>query len=337
MATTATESQGKTSFVKEFLHDNPQANTKAVNEAWQAAGFDGTISPTLVNKTRVKLTGNLRGNSKTAAKEESAPRMPKTAPATLGKTGFVKEFLHDNPQANTKAVNEAWATAGMKGTISHPIISQVRKQLGLTGNLRGKTRNAAKEKAASNMPGTATVTPVKTSFVNKTRAKMNLTGNLGGNSKTAAKEKSAPRLPKTATATPGKTSFLKEFLHDNPQGNVKAVNEAWKAAGFDGTISTALVYKARASLGLTGNLSGKTKKTKGKATSTGKKLGRPRNTAMVNLQPRGRKSARTLALTELEADIDRLIFKVMGVGDLTEIEDSLRQARRLLYVIANGR
>ncbi len=298
--------------------------------------------------------------------------MATTAIESQGKTSFVKEFLQDNPQANAKAVNKAWTAAGMKGTISHPIISQVRKQLGLTGNLPGKTRNAAKEKAASNTPGTATSTPGKTSFVkdflntnpqgntkaineawqaagfegtisptlvNKTRVKMNLTGSLRGNSKTAAKGKSAPRLPKTATATPGKTSFLKEFLHDNPQGNVKAVNEAWQAAGFDGTISTALVYKVRASLGLTGNLSGKTKKSKAKATSTGKKLGRPRKEPMASVtgQPRGRKSARTLALTELEADIDRLIFKVMGVGDLTQIEDSLRQARRQLYATANGR
>ena len=187
--------------------------------------------------------------------------MATTATAAPGKTSFVKEFLQGNPQANAKAVNEAWTAAEMKGTISHPIISQVRKQLGLTGNLPGKTRNAAKEKAASNMPGTATATPGKTSFVkqflndhpegttktvneawqaagfegtisptlvNKTRVKMNLTGNLRGNSKTAAKEKSAPRLPKTATATPGKTSFLKEFLHDHPEGNVKAVNEAWR-------------------------------------------------------------------------------------------------------------
>ena len=236
--------------------------------------------------------------------------MATTAIESQGKTSFVKEFLQGNPQANAKAVNEAWTAAGMKGTISHPIISQVRKQLGLTGNLPGKTRNAAKEKAASNMPRTATVTPGKTSFVkqflndhpqgttktvneawqasgfdgtisptlvNKTRVKMNLTGHLGGNSKTAAKEKSAPRLPKTATATPAKTSFLKEFLHDNPQGNVKAANEAWTAAGFDGTISETLVYKTRASLGLTGNLHGKTKAAaEGKATSTGKKLGRPR-------------------------------------------------------------
>jgi len=292
--------------------------------------------------------------------------MATTATATPGKTSFVKEFLHDNPQANAKAVNEAWTAAGMKGTISHPVISVVRKQLGLTGNLPGKTRTAAKEKAAPNMPKTA-ITPGKTSFVkeflndhpqgntkavneawqaagfegtisptlvNKTRVKMNLTGNLRGNSKTAAKGKAAPNMPKTVTATPGKTMFVKEFLNDHPQGNVNDVNEAWTAAGFDGTISETLVYKTRASLGLTGNLSGKTKAAaEGKTTSTGKKLGRPRKepTAPVTGQPRGRKSNRSLALNDLEADIDRLIFTVMGVGDLTEIEDSLRQARRLLY------
>jgi hypothetical protein len=298
--------------------------------------------------------------------------MATTATAAPGKTSFVKEFLQGNPQANAKAVNEAWTAAGMKGTISHPIISQVRKQLGLTGNLPGKTRNAAKEKTASNVPGTATPTPGKTSFVkeflndhpqgttktvneawqaagfdgtisptlvNKTRVKMNLTGHLGGNSKTAAKEKSAPNIPKTAIVSPGKTMFVKEFLNDHPQGNVKAVNEAWTAAGFDGTISETLVYKARASLGLTGNLHGETKKSEANKISPGKKLGRPRKepTAPVTGQPRGRRSARTLALTELEADIDRLIFKMMVVGDLAEIEDSLRQARRLLYVAAIGR
>jgi hypothetical protein len=37
-----------------------------------------------------------------------------------------------------------------------------------------------------------------------------------------------------ATATPGKTSFVKEFLHDNFQGNTQAVNEAWQAQGFAG-------------------------------------------------------------------------------------------------------
>jgi len=294
-----------------------------------------------------------------------------TATRDQGKTSFVKEFLGDHPDGTTKTVNEAWQAAGFDGTISHPVISVVRKQLGLTGKLRGKIRTAAKGKAAPNMPRTATVTPGKTSFVkeflndhpqgttkdvneawqaagfegtisptlvNKTRVKM--TGKRRGYSKTAAKGKSAPNMPKTAIVSPGKTMFVKEFLNDRPQGNVKAVNEAWTAAGFDGTISETLVYKARASLGLTGNLSGKTKAAaEGKATPTGKRLGRPRKepTAAGNGQPRGRKSARTLALTDLEAEIDRLIFRVMGIGDLSQIEDSLRQARRQLYATANGR
>src|SRR5208282_3611946 len=150
-----------------------------------------------------------------------------TATRDQGKTSFVKEFLGDHPQGNVKAVNEAWAAAGKNGTIGSTLINKMRSQMGLSGNLRAKPKP-----------------------------------------ETAAKEKSAPRMPKTATAAPGKTSFVKEFLHDNPQANAKAVNEAWTAAGFDGTISETLVYKARASLGLTGNLSGKTKKPKAKATST---------------------------------------------------------------------
>jgi len=299
MATTATAAPGKTSFVKEFLQGNPQANAKAVNEAWTAAGMKGTISHPIISQVRKQLglTGNLPGKTRNAAKEKAASNMPRTATPTPGKTSFVKDFLNANPQGNTKAVNEAWQAAGFEGTISPTVVNKTRTSLGLTGNLRG-------------------------------------------NSKTAAKGEAAANKPREATVTPGKTTFLKEFLHDNPQGNVKSVNEAWTAAGFDGTISETLVYKTRASLGLTGNLSGKTKAAaEGKATPTGKKRGRPRkeSTAPVTGQTRGRKSNRSLALNELEADIDRLIFKVMGIGDLSQIEDSLRQARRQLYATANGR
>ena len=46
---------------------------------------------------------------------------------------------------------------------------------------------------------------------------------------------------------------------------------------------------------------------------------------------RGKTSSHHESLEELEADIDRLLFKVMGLGGLSAIEESLRQARRLLY------
>jgi len=213
-----------------------------------------------------------------------------TATQSPSKTNFVMEFLHDNPQGNVKAVNEAWTAAGMNGTVSKTIVDRTRAKLGLTGNLRPTTRAAAKREAA-------------------------------------------PNIPKKAN-TPGKSSFVKEFLNDHPAGTTREVNEAWTAAGFDGTISRTLVDKMRALLGLTGNLGAKpSKKSKATSSRTGKKRGRPRKetSAAFNGQPRGRKSDRTVALTDLEADIDRLIFKAMAMGDLIEIEDTLRRARRLLY------
>jgi hypothetical protein len=207
-----------------------------------------------------------------------------TATMSPGKTSFVKEFLKKNPQSKARAVNDAWTAAGMDGTISHTVISEVRKELGLIGNQPAK-------------PGKA------------------------------AQSKPAPRIAKKASS-PGKTMFTKEFLNDHPKGNVDAVNSAWQAAGFDGSISPTLINKMRASLGLAGNIRGNTKEAKAGVTSM--KRHRPRNetAAMVNVQPR---ASRSTFLEDIEADIDRLIFKAMAIGNLTEIEDSLRRARRLLY------
>ena len=124
--------------------------------------------------------------------------------------------------------------------------------------------------------------------------------------------------------------FVKEFLNDHPEGNFAAVNKAWQAAGFEGTISKTVVDKMRAALGLTGNLRGNTKKPKTGAAR--KKLGRPRKetTARSMCNDEGTMGPHVV-LEDIEADIDRLIFRAMAIGDLTEIEDTLRKARRLLY------
>jgi hypothetical protein len=219
-----------------------------------------------------------------------------TATKSPNKTSFVQDFLKDNPKANAKAVNEAWAAEGMTGSIGATLVNKMRSDMGLTGNLR------------------ATSKP-----------------------KSDTKPKSATKVAKTASS-PGKTMFVKEFLNDHPQSNVDTVIEAWQAAGFNGTISATLVNKTRSMLGLTGNLRGMPKtSTNRRAMSTGKKVGRPRmaTAAALNVQPRMSTSP-TAALNELEADIDRLIFKAMVIGDLTEIENSLRQARRLLYGAMTG-
>jgi hypothetical protein len=212
-----------------------------------------------------------------------------TATKSENKSDFVREFLRKHPDGNVKAVNEAWAAAGMSGTIGDTLIYKTRADMGLSGKLRAKSKP-----------------------------------------NTSAKPKSATKTSKSGSS-PGKTMFVKEFLNDHPQGNADAVNDAWQAAGFDGTISGTLVNQTRSLLGLTGNLRGMPKSSaNGRATSAGRKLGRPRaeTAAAVNLQPRGHRST---VLNDLEADIDRLIFKAMAIGDLTEIEESLRRARRLLY------
>ena len=128
MATTATATPGKTSFVKDFLNANPQGTTKTVNEAWQAAGMKGTISHPIISQVRKQLglTGNLPGKTRKAAKEKSAPRHAQNSDQGPGKTRFVKDFLNDHPQGNTKAVNEALAAAGMDGTISPTFINKTR-------------------------------------------------------------------------------------------------------------------------------------------------------------------------------------------------------------------
>jgi len=146
----------------------------------------------------------------------------------------------------------------------------------------------------------------------------------------------------TKTRDQGKTSFVKELLIDDSMANTKAVNEAWSAAGMEGTISETLVNKTRSQMGLAGNLRGKSRtKTEAAASTrrayTGKKRGRkPKQetvaTAAGKAVPTGaRQSKRNDRLVELEADLDRLLFRVMNEGELAQVEHALREARRRLY------
>jgi hypothetical protein len=131
----------------------------------------------------------------------------------------------------------------------------------------------------------------------------------------------------------GKTTFLKEYLQDNPESKVGGVLEAWKSAGMSGTISTSLIAKVRSDLGLTGKRG--RKKMKAAVAARGRKVSSASIVKVevpMNLAPRrGRVPSRNTLLMELEAEIDRLIFKVMSVRDLPDVENSLRVIRRSLY------
>ncbi len=149
----------------------------------------------------------------------------------------------------------------------------------------------------------------------------------------------------------GKTEFVKQYLGKNPRANAKAVIDAWKADGREGTVSATLVNKMRGALGLAGNLRATRKKPKRRPTGqlvlVAHKSGRKANSSLAARDATGssevngdrieagagklelHEPAGSLVgtLEELESDIDRLLFKVMNIGGLALIEDRLRQAQ----------
>ncbi len=150
----------------------------------------------------------------------------------------------------------------------------------------------------------------------------------------------------------GKTDFVKDVLKKNRYANAKTVNAAWLEAGREGTISETLVNKMRSEMGLTGNLrggrsEGSTKTTAEKPMYTGKKRGRKPKSELPSIapatsngkhvgEPRAKSGGRNSQLASLEADLDMILFKVMNLGGLEEIESSLRCTRRLLYKALDG-
>lgn len=55
------------------------------------------------------------------------------------KTAFITGHLETNPTANRKSVVEAWTKAGHSGTLSATLVSKMRRDLGLAGNLRARS------------------------------------------------------------------------------------------------------------------------------------------------------------------------------------------------------
>ena len=161
MATGTGVRRGKTAFVENFLTIDPDAAFAAVNRAWKSAGKDGSVSKSLVSKTRSRLKptgergtdgGPTEANVKTAAKgkakssskaargklaskAEEAPTQPEGRERGTGpvKSAFAEEVLGREPKANVAAINRAWAAAGHEGKISDSIIYKAKRDLGLTG------------------------------------------------------------------------------------------------------------------------------------------------------------------------------------------------------------
>jgi hypothetical protein len=150
-----------------------------------------------------------------------------------------------------------------------------------------------------------------------------------------------------ATKTKGqsKSAFVRDFIQKHPTANRKAVEEAWRKAGHEGPISSALVSNLRRQLGLIGSPSSgpedaggdgvpESDKTTGRKPKRRKRGRRAKASGMVAApatEPKPRTGGRDRAFAEIERDLDRLIFKLMGAVGMERIEDELRRVRHLLY------
>jgi hypothetical protein len=158
---------------------------------------------------------------------------------------------------------------------------------------------------------------------------MGLTGNIpkgpgkkpGPTPAPAIKKRGRRKAATGRGGNQGKTAFVRDFIKKDRTANRKAVEEAWLAAGNDGPISSALVSHLRSEMGLTGKK--RRRPAKGKATGT-----IPEPTS----ERKPRSASRDRVLDEIEGDIDRLIFKLIALGGMAEIEDEIRKVRRRLIL-----
>jgi hypothetical protein len=134
-----------------------------------------------------------------------------------------------------------------------------------------------------------------------------------------------PQRAVAKTRGPKKSAFIRELLGRNPDANLKAVNEAWTMAGCKGGISSTSLYLIKSQINPTSArapVSGATP-----ATWTPRATQPARHHAS---EGRGSSGSMGGVLDDLEGEIDGLIFKQMGAGGMTDVEEALRRARRLI-------
>jgi len=148
----------------------------------------------------------------------------------------------------------------------------------------------------------------------------------------------------------GKAGFLEQILREDSRVGLDAVNRAWQAAGNEGTISESYLSKTRAKLGLTKPRGGSNG---GGAPKRSQTKGAPKR-LRAEQPPVAEESSRTSGngttdqpesappakqvetenrdrvLEDLETDLDRLMFKIMGIGGMERVEQALRMARRVV-------
>src|SRR5262249_52377252 len=189
----------------------------------------------------------------------------------VNKSAFVRDFIQQNPEANRKAVEEAWLAAGHDGVISSALLSKIRAGLGLIGMPRqpeAEAESVTSSARSTKKPGGRKGPTGKSRGAEPKQVLAETNG-------TAASHGSPGKLTTSSSdrlmapgpgGNQGKTAFVRDFIRKHPTANRKAVEEAWLAAGNEGPISSALVSNLRSEMGLTGKK--QRRPAKGKVTGT---------------------------------------------------------------------
>lgn len=150
----------------------------------------------------------------------------------------------------------------------------------------------------------------------------------------------------------GKLQFVRQMLQDDPKANERSINQAWKEAGYEGSISQSSITQVKAKLGMTRPGLGRAKQRTPEPEATPARGG-SRTPAPTKSPADDGKAAATVPaaplaaapevggrdreIAEFEREFDRVLFHAMALGNLPEVEEAIRKARRLFILSTGGR
>ena len=262
-----------------------------------------------------------------------------TAPvADQGKGKFLREFLRSNRDAKVVDATAAWKAEGHDDGISQSLVSKIRSELGLTKK-KGSNGRATGKAASPTAKGKADSSP------------------KGTKAKERPEESPLPTDVEEGSKGPSRSAFVEELLGREPGANLKKVNEAWAAAGHEGTISSSVFFKVKRERGGTGEPAlgpkldraveqepsprGDKAAPAASTAKTAPKASKPPESAsprrigeaaspVTKPATADRADDHGRELHRIEGEIDELMFRLKGLGSFAEVQEALRAARRLL-------
>src|SRR4051812_1724220 len=127
---------------------------------------------------------------------------------------------------------------------------------------------------------------------------------------------------------PGKQDFIRKILEQDRDAGGGTVNRAWLEGGHEGSISPSAVGKVRGARGLT-KPRGSGTRDESPTPVDGKAPPQAPADGTLAVEDRAR------VFDDLEADLDRVLFRVMAIGEMPEVERLIRQCRRVV-ILASG-